>query len=259
MNNLTSRKQRLLDTLIIYYVKNKTPVGSDTLKNFKNLGISSATIRNYFTSLSKEGLLEKKHNSSGSIPTKRALKSYWKSNLGNLQIKNIDREMIKKTDLGIFALVKNNCANKLVEVLKSEEYIILQFENGEIIIKFSDPIYRLALELIGLDIAQIINITTAVNAKSLREKLVPLNNSGLEIAFLPYLAPLLSSREHLLKTINGSILDELSDGLHFLDDDHLMFIITIDNTQKLLLYGGLECDFQGFLQSITINLTKEEK
>ena len=71
---LDDRKKRLLEIVIEEYTATAEPVGS--LKLSKDLGLSSATIRNEMAALEKMGLLEQPHTSSGRIPTTEGYRWY---------------------------------------------------------------------------------------------------------------------------------------------------------------------------------------
>lgn len=69
--------------LIELYLKSGKPIGSSTLQEngFENL--STATLRNYFAELEKEGLLKQQHLSGGRIPTDKGLKLYAEETLSH--------------------------------------------------------------------------------------------------------------------------------------------------------------------------------
>ncbi len=66
---LSDRRQNVLRVLIEEYIARALPVGSRTLVERYNLGISSATVRSELSSLEEEGYLVQPHTSSGRIPT----------------------------------------------------------------------------------------------------------------------------------------------------------------------------------------------
>lgn len=70
------REKRVLIGLIEFFLKTGKPVGSNTLKEAGFGDISSATIRNYFANLEKEGYLEQQHASGGRVPTQKAYHIY---------------------------------------------------------------------------------------------------------------------------------------------------------------------------------------
>ncbi len=71
---LDERKKKILEIVIEEYSATAEPVGS--LKLSKDLGVSSATIRNEMAALEKLGLLEHTHTSSGRIPTTEGYRWY---------------------------------------------------------------------------------------------------------------------------------------------------------------------------------------
>ncbi len=71
-----SRAFQVLIGLIELYLKTGKPIGSNTLKEHGFEALSSATIRNYFAMLEKEGLLRQPHSSGGRIPTNEAFRIY---------------------------------------------------------------------------------------------------------------------------------------------------------------------------------------
>lgn len=66
---LSDRRQRVLAALIEEYVARAIPVGSRTLTERYELGVSSATIRNELSMLEDEGYISQPHTSAGRIPT----------------------------------------------------------------------------------------------------------------------------------------------------------------------------------------------
>lgn len=66
---LSSRRQRILCALIEEYVANACPVGSRTIAENHQLGVSSATIRNELSALEDEGYITQPHTSAGRVPT----------------------------------------------------------------------------------------------------------------------------------------------------------------------------------------------
>ena len=71
---LDERKMKILEMVIEEYTRTAEPVGS--LKISKDLGYSSATIRNEMAELENLGLLEQPHTSAGRIPTTEGYRWY---------------------------------------------------------------------------------------------------------------------------------------------------------------------------------------
>jgi len=72
----TERERQVLFGLIEYYIQTGKAVGSHALQEAGFQDMSSATIRNYFADLEKEGFLQQQHTSSGRIPTDLAYRTY---------------------------------------------------------------------------------------------------------------------------------------------------------------------------------------
>ena len=66
---ISDRRQIVLRALIEEYIARALPVGSRTLVERYNLGISSATVRNELSLLEEMGYLAQPHTSAGRIPT----------------------------------------------------------------------------------------------------------------------------------------------------------------------------------------------
>lgn len=66
---LSDRRQIVLRALIEEYIAGALPVGSRTLVERYNLGISSATVRNELSLLEEMGYLAQPHTSAGRVPT----------------------------------------------------------------------------------------------------------------------------------------------------------------------------------------------
>ena len=73
---LDKRKAFILATVVYEYVATAEPVGSNTLTQKYNLGVSSATIRNEMAELEAAGYLVQPHTSAGRIPSDAGYREY---------------------------------------------------------------------------------------------------------------------------------------------------------------------------------------
>ena len=71
---MNERQAKILEHVVIDYVRTVTPVGSGRLA--KRLGFSPATIRNEMYELAQEGYLGKPHTSAGRVPTDRGYRYF---------------------------------------------------------------------------------------------------------------------------------------------------------------------------------------
>lgn len=94
-----SRAKKALAGLVDLYLKTGKPVGSETLKENGFEEVSSATLRNYFAELEKEGLLMQPHASGGRIPTHKAL-SFFVNEMKNEGKVNPENEKRLRLELG---------------------------------------------------------------------------------------------------------------------------------------------------------------
>ncbi len=70
------REFQVLLGLVDCYIKTGKPIGSNTLKDTGFEELSSATIRNYFSSLEEKGFLVQQHVSGGRVPTHSAYRAF---------------------------------------------------------------------------------------------------------------------------------------------------------------------------------------
>jgi len=83
MQSITERQREILMAIIREFMENADEVGSLSLLEKYNFGVSSATVRNEMARLMELGLLEKSHISSGRFPTDQALRMYVSNLLGS--------------------------------------------------------------------------------------------------------------------------------------------------------------------------------
>jgi heat-inducible transcriptional repressor len=67
--SVEERKLEVLRAIVEDYITTNEPVGSKSLVDRHNLGVSSATIRNDMATLEEEGLIVQPHTSAGRVPT----------------------------------------------------------------------------------------------------------------------------------------------------------------------------------------------
>ena len=88
---LSKRQEKVLKLIVEKYIKEPIPVGSKVIS--KQLGCSSATVRNEMGELEKLGLLEKTHTSSGRVPSEAGYR-YYVDNIMELKKMNAE-DMLK--------------------------------------------------------------------------------------------------------------------------------------------------------------------
>ena len=73
---LGKRKAYILATVVYEYIATAEPVGSQSLTQKYNLGVSSATVRNEMAELEAGGYLVQPHTSAGRIPSDAGYRTY---------------------------------------------------------------------------------------------------------------------------------------------------------------------------------------
>jgi heat-inducible transcriptional repressor len=73
---LDDRKSAILRAIVEEYVGSAQPVGSQTIAQTRDLGVSAATVRNEMGTLEREGYITQPHTSAGRIPTDKGYRFY---------------------------------------------------------------------------------------------------------------------------------------------------------------------------------------
>lgn len=110
------REKKVLFGLLELYIKTASPIGSQTLKENGFEDVSSATIRNYFSTLEKNGMLKQQHASGGRVPTSQAFKMY----ADEMQS---SPELLREDELFLSTLFENNTSHILSYLQKTLEAI----------------------------------------------------------------------------------------------------------------------------------------
>ncbi len=92
---LDKRKAYILATVVYEYIATAEPVGSNTLTQKYNLGVSSATVRNEMAELEAGGYLVQPHTSAGRIPSDAGYRTYVDDLMAPEQLGVDDRRRIR--------------------------------------------------------------------------------------------------------------------------------------------------------------------
>ena len=71
-----ARKLQILGAIVEDYVSTREPVGSKSLLERHELGVSAATVRNDMSVLEEEGLIHQPHTSAGRVPTDKGYRTF---------------------------------------------------------------------------------------------------------------------------------------------------------------------------------------
>ncbi|MDY6794238.1 MAG: heat-inducible transcriptional repressor HrcA [Actinomycetota bacterium] len=108
---LDNRKQKILKAVVHNFITNGVPIGSKSLAESLNLGISPATIRNELSKLEGMGYLYQPHVSAGRVPTDLGYRYYVDSLSGRTRL----REEEKRAILTLFSNKTRELENLLQE------------------------------------------------------------------------------------------------------------------------------------------------
>ena len=73
---MDDRKLQILGAIVEDYVATREPVGSKSLLDRHELGVSAATVRNDMSVLEAEGLIAQPHTSAGRVPTDKGYRAF---------------------------------------------------------------------------------------------------------------------------------------------------------------------------------------
>ncbi|BBY53141.1 heat-inducible transcriptional repressor HrcA [Mycobacterium koreense] len=76
MGSADDRRLEVLRAIVADFVNTQEPVGSKSLVERHNLGVSSATVRNDMAVLEAEGYIAQPHTSSGRVPTEKGYREF---------------------------------------------------------------------------------------------------------------------------------------------------------------------------------------
>ena len=76
MGGADERRFEVLRAIVADFVASKEPIGSKSLVERHNLGVSSATVRNDMAVLEAEGYIAQPHTSSGRVPTEKGYREF---------------------------------------------------------------------------------------------------------------------------------------------------------------------------------------
>lgn len=119
--DLTERQLNILKAIVKDYVETAEAVGSRTISKKYDFGISAATIRNEMSDLEDLGYLVQPHTSAGRIPTKKGYMLYVDSLMGNRELDEDEKELLRKC-------VENNF-NRVDDLLEELSKILSSITN----------------------------------------------------------------------------------------------------------------------------------
>lgn len=127
MLELTNRQIKILKIVVEHYNVHGTTISSLDLQ--EQFGLSSATLRKELNFLEKQGYLEKRHTSSGRIPTKKGYELYVNLQLENKNMLSLN-DNVKDFLKNLHKINQNTIEQTLEEVSKLTSYTTLAFKSS---------------------------------------------------------------------------------------------------------------------------------
>jgi heat-inducible transcriptional repressor len=245
------KKKIILNNLINLYLKENTPVSSGVLKEKCKLPFSSSTIRNYFQKLDNEGLLLKFHISSGSIPSKEALKRYWYENLkyDNIKIADVCLEKLTK-EFDLFLTIKKKEFITLKSVINlKNRFIILDFEKYETVFRYSPEVFHFFTQFLNYTIDDLKKIILELKLDIFYNKL-NINEYKLfnkEFLYKHY------KEFSIDKLLTDEIFNQFKKGLSF-NGDYIAYkfdAIIKEEENEMIIIGTLYNDYKNFFKALS--------
>jgi len=167
--------------------------------------------------------------------------------------------------MNLTVLIKESNEDRLQSIHNIENtFLIMDFGDFRISIKYSAAFARFLNDLIGLEITDVVKISNQVGAYEVSIELSRyLRSSGYEIVNIKPLVGILNDydfeEEEIKRILNGDILDNLVDGLYFEDLLPMGFMGICheckveDKDAKVLIVGSLSTDFIYFYNNLKGN------
>ena len=155
---IDDRKIKILHVIIKDYINTADPVGSRTIANKYNLGISSATIRNEMADLEDMGYLEQLHTSSGRKPSDKGYRLYV-DKIMHLQSLTLEEEIkikMKLVDVALFEVDK---------IVKQATVLLAELTNLTTIVQAPsmNKSFLRSIQLINVDSSNILAVIITNN------------------------------------------------------------------------------------------------
>jgi len=91
---ISERQQNILRFIVQEYIRTATPVGSKSITDSYNLGVSPATVRNDMAALEDAGYLTQPHISAGRVPTESGYRYFVEKLMEQVELPNEEQRMI---------------------------------------------------------------------------------------------------------------------------------------------------------------------
>jgi len=244
--DLSERKRKILHALVEEYIDTAEPVGSRAISKNKDLGLSSATIRNEMADLEDMGYLVQPHTSAGRVPSDEGYRLYVNSlmtryRMGLEVIDRLHNEMrsrvgqldrlIKKAgfiaaSLTDYATVVSVSDGQNISINKID---LVNLGDGRVILIVVTQTGVVRNRMINLSLS---NDECELVSKVLRSKLCGLNASQIDFEMIKSLEREIRLYAELSPQVLVAILNFVYETVSALDDTD----IYVDNAKSILSF-----------------------
>ena len=237
---MREKVELVLNHLIQVYLIKSEPLSSTKLKELANLPFSASSIRSYLKQLERNDLVEKEHFSSGSYPSVKAMKSFWREHLKNRTIDTDCDLKLLSEELDIFIMIEMFENQLLVKIYNlNNKFIILEFEKEEIIFKFEDNLYTLFKSMKGILLDELKKYLLHIGLKKEYKKIKSLYK------YDSYNKRFIYKEKLDYKPFENYKFDMFKNGINFIND--YMVFKTMQNQdsvfKNVVLVGNVYTDF----------------
>lgn len=262
----TSKQELILEAIIQEYLRSKMPIGSSELQMKMTLDMSPSTIRIYFKKLSDVGSLVQLHVSSGRVPTHNALMDYWIDKIdtkNTIPLKSVEKVQNSIKEHNLFCVLEKSSESTFKEIVPAQgRFLILVFDNHEVILKYNTKVEQFLTTLLGCGMRTLKDIAAQVGLYELHEK--------LSVIFSQ--APILREGEQemyaIAKELRNDAFIQRFQKLHFIEsmEDGIYFdgfvpkgCMAVKQKAKLkessapvelFCFGRIESDFESFFNKV---------
>jgi len=237
---MKKKVELVLNELIQVYLIRSEPLSSTKLKELANLPFSASSIRSYLKQLERNELVEKEHFSSGSYPSVKAMKSFWREHLKNRTIDtNYDLDQLCE-ELDIYIMIEMFENQLLVEVYNlNHKFIILEFEKDEIIFKFDEKLYTLFKSIKGILLDELKKYLLHIGLKKEYEKIKSLYK------YYSYNKSFIYKEKIDSQPFENYEFDSFKSGINFINDYLVFKTMQNQNSvfKNVVLVGNVYTDF----------------
>ncbi len=261
-----SKQTLILESIIQEYLRSKMPIGSSELQMKMTLDMSPSTIRIYFKKLSDEGSLVQLHVSSGRVPTHNALVDYWMERIDTtkpLPIKSVEQMQTSSKEHNLFCVLEKNAHATFKELICAQNrFLILVFENQEVVLKYNIKVEQFLNTLVGCSMRELKDISAQVGLYELHDKLsaifskAPILKEGEKEMYA--IAKELRNDAFIHRFQKLHFLESLEDGVYFdgfvprgcMAVKQKAHIKDNDASVELFCFGRIESDFESFFNKV---------